>query len=72
MTEGPKISKLSQEGLAYVLSRCHRSLMRAYESHKHLSEEFLFVASLAKETEVLVKQEIEKQKINNNENGGKE
>lgn len=63
---------LSSDNLIYVLNRCHKSLMRAYAFHRQISEEFLFVANLAKETETLVKQEIEKQKINNNENGGKE
>lgn len=58
--------ELSDDNLAYVLNRCHRSLMCAYESQKQIADEFLFVANLAKTTEELVKQEIERKKINNN------
>jgi len=54
--------ELSNDNLAYVLHRCHRSLMCAYESQKQIADEFLFVANLAKTTEELLKQQIEKQK----------
>lgn len=57
---------LSSENLIYVLNRCHKSLMRVYESQKHMADELLFVANLAKTTEKLVKEKITKQKINNN------
>jgi len=66
MSDDHKPSELSQENLAYVLNRCHKSLMRAYESQKHMADELLFVANLAKTTEKLVKEKITKQKINNN------
>lgn len=59
-------SELCDENLAYVLNRCHKSLMRVYESQKHMTDELLFVANLAKTTEKLVKEKIAKQKINNN------
>ena len=58
-------SELSQENLAYVLLRCHRSLMRVYEYQNLISDELLYVAKLAKTTEELVKLDIEKYKINN-------
>ena len=65
MNDNHKPSDLSQENLAYVLLRCHRSLMRAYEYQKLFSDELLYVAKLAKTTEELVKLDMEKQKINN-------
>lgn len=65
MNDAPKPLELSQENLAYVLLRCHKSLMRAYESQKLFSDELLYVAKLAKTTEELVKLDMEKQKINN-------
>ncbi len=55
--------EFSDDNLAYVLNRCHRSLMCAYESQKQIADEFLFVANLAKTTEELVKQGIEKQRL---------
>ncbi len=65
MNDDHKPSELSQENLAYVLLRCHRSLMRAYEYQNLISDELFYVAKLAKTTEELVKLEIEKHKINN-------
>lgn len=65
MSDDHKPSELSQENLAYVLLRCHRSLMRAYEYQNLISDELLYVAKLAKTTEELVKLDIEKHKINN-------
>lgn len=65
MSDDFKPSELNPDNLVYVLNRCHRSLMRAYESQRLICEEFLFVAKLAKTTEELVKLDLEKQKINN-------
>ena len=67
MSDDHKPSELSQENLAYVLLRCHRSLMRAYEYQNLISDELLYVAKLAKTTEELVKIGIEKQTIKNNQ-----
>jgi len=67
MNDDHKPSELSQENLAYVLLRCHRSLMRAYEYQNLISDELLYVAKLAKTTEELVKLDIEQQKIKNNQ-----
>ena len=67
MNDDYKPSELSQENLAYVLLRCHRSLMRAYEYQNLISDELLYVAKLAKTTEELVNLDIEKQKIKNNQ-----
>lgn len=67
MSDDHKPSELSQENLAYVLLRCHRSLMRAYEHQNLISDELLYVAKLAKTTEELVKLEIGKLKIKNNQ-----
>ena len=67
MSDDHKPSELSQEYLAYVLLRCPRSLMRAYEYQNLISDELLYVAKLAKTTEELVKLGIEKQKIKNNQ-----
>ena len=67
MNDDYKPSGLSQENLAYVLLRCHRSLMRAYEYQNLISDELLYVAKLAKTTEELVKLDIEQQKIKNNQ-----
>ena len=67
MSDDHKSSELSQENLAYVLLRCHRSLMRAYEYQNLISDELLYVAKLAKTAEELVKLDIEKQKIKNNQ-----
>lgn len=69
MSDDHKPSELSQENLAYVLLRCHRSLMRAYEYQNLISDELLYVAKLAKTTEELVKIDMAKQKTNNNQNG---
>ena len=66
MSDDHKPSELSQENLAYVLLRCHRSSMRAYEYQNLISDELLYVAKLAKTTEELVKLDIEQQKIKNN------
>ncbi len=67
MNDALKPSELSQENLIYVLLRCHKSLMRAYEYQKLISDELLYVAKLAKTTEELVRMDMEKQKINNNQ-----
>lgn len=67
MSDDHKPSELSQENLAYVLLRCHRSLMRAYEYQNLISDELLYVAKLAKTTEELVKLDIGKRKIKNNQ-----
>ena len=67
MSDDPKPSELTQENLIYVLNRCHRSLMRTYESQKSTSDELIYVAKLAKTTEELVKLDIEKQTIKNNQ-----
>ena len=69
MSDDHKPSELSQENLAYVLLRCHRSLMRAYEYQNLISDELLYVAKLATTTEELVKIDMAKQKTNNNQNG---
>ena len=69
MSDDHKPSELSQENLADVLLRCHRSLMRAYEYQNLISDELLYVAKLAKTTEELVKIDMAKQKTNNNQNG---
>lgn len=69
MNDELKSSELSQEDLAYVLLRCYKSLMSTYEYQKLISDELLYVAKLAKTTEELVRMEMKKQKINNNQKG---
>lgn len=55
-------SSLSHENLIHVLSRCHDSIMRVYET-QNIVDELFCVAVLAKDTEELVKLDAEKQKM---------